>query len=57
MRLLFTDSDSLVYEIETKTISDDFSKNKKLLGFSNYSEKKKYFDDSIALVVGKLRDE
>ena len=57
LRLLFTDSDSLVYEIETKTISDDFSENKKLLGFSNYSEKKKNFDDSIALVVGKLRDE
>ena len=32
---LFADSDSLVYEIETKNVYDDFSKNKNMFDFSN----------------------
>ena len=35
-RLLFTNTDNLVYEIETENVYDDFSKNKKI-DFSNYS--------------------
>ena len=44
-RLLFTDSDSLVYKIETKSFYDEFSKNKKMFGFSNYFSVSKYYDD------------
>ena len=40
--LLFTDIGSLVYEIETKIVSDDFTKNKELFGFSNYFAESKF---------------
>ena len=55
-RLLFTDTDSLMYEIETKNVYDD-SYNKEIFDFSNYSSKSKYYDDSNALIVGKMKDE
>ena len=41
-RLLFTDTDSLVYEIETENVYDNFNKNKEMFEFSNYSAKSKY---------------
>ena len=47
-RLLFTDTGSLMYEIETKNVYDDFSKNIEIFGFSNCSSKSNYYDDSIA---------
>ena len=43
--LLFTDTGNLMYEIETKSFCDDFSKNKESLDFSNCSSKSKYYDD------------
>ena len=39
-RLLFSDTVSLMYEIKI----EDFSKEKKMLDFSNYSTKSKYYD-------------
>ena len=38
-RLLFTDTDSLMYEIKTEDVSEDFSKDKEMLDFSNYLTK------------------
>ena len=35
-RPLFTDSDSLMYEIKTQGVHADFSNDKKLFDFSNY---------------------
>ena len=35
----------------------DFSNDKKFFGFSNYSSKSKYYDNSNKLVVGKMKDE
>ena len=34
-RLLFIDSDSLMYEIITEDVCEDFSKDKEMLNFSN----------------------
>ena len=34
--LLFTDTDSLVYEIETDDVYEDFYESKNLLDFSDY---------------------
>ena len=34
-RLLFTNIDSLTYEIKTKNVYEDFSKDKEILDFSN----------------------
>ena len=55
-RLLFTDTDSLMYETETQNFYDGFS-NKEMFDFSNYSAKSKYCDDLNALVVGKMKGE
>ena len=41
-RLLSTDADSLMYEIKTKEVYKDFSKDREMLGFSNYSFEWKY---------------
>ena len=50
-RLLFIDNDSLMYEIKTEDIYEDFSEVKEMFEFSNYSAESKYYDDSIKLVV------
>ena len=56
-RLLFTDTDSLMYEIKTEDIYEDFSNDKEMFDFSNYSTKSKYYDNSNKLVVGIVKDE
>ena len=57
LRLLFPDTDSLVFEIETENVYENFSKNKEMFEFSNYFAKSKYYDDSNKLVVLKIKDE
>ena len=47
----------MVYEIGTKYVYDDFSKNKKMSDFSNFFPKSKYYDELNALVVGKIKNE
>ena len=45
-RLLFTVTDSLMYEIKTEDVYEDFSSDKEMFDFSNYSTKLKYYDNS-----------
>ena len=45
--LLFTDTNSLVYEIETEDVFENFYKNKNLFDFIDYPQDSKYFDLSI----------
>ena len=45
-RLLFTDTDSLIYEIKTEDVYEDFSNDKEMLDFKNYTTKSKYHDNS-----------
>ena len=56
-RLLFTDTDSLIYEIKTEDVYQDFSNGKEMFHFSNYLTKYKYHDHPNKLVVGKMKDE
>ena len=56
-RLLFTDTDSLMYEIKTEDVYEDFIEDKKTSDFSNYSLKSKYYNDSNKLMVCKMNDE
>ena len=56
-RLLFTDTDSLMYEIKNEDVCKDFSNYKVMFEFSNYSTKSKYYDNSNKLVVGKMKDQ
>ena len=56
-RLLFTDTDSLMYEIKTEDVYEDFNSDKKMFDVSIYSTKSKYYDNSNKLVIGKMKDE
>ena len=56
-KLLFTGTDSLIYEIKTKDVYEDFSRDKEMFDFSNYSTKSKYYDNSKKLVIEKMKDE
>ena len=56
-KLLFTDTGNLIYEIKTEDVYEDFSSNKEMLDFGNYSTKSKYYDDSNKLVIAKMKDE
>ena len=51
-RLLFTDTDSLIYKTETENVYDNISKSKKCL-ILVFIVKSKYYDDSNGWVVGE----
>ena len=56
-RLLFTDTDSLTYEIEAKDVYRDFWNDKDLFDNSDYPENSPYFDKTNKKVIGKFKDE
>ena len=56
-KLLFTDTDSLTYEIKSKNVYEEFFKWKDLFDFSNYSKDSKFFDETNKKVIGKMKDE
>ena len=56
-RLLFTDTDSLMYEIKTEDVFEDYSKDKEMFDFSNYSAESKCYNESNKLVAGKVKNE
>ena len=43
-KLLFTDTDSLVYEIKTEDLHEDFNQDKNFFDFSNYPLNSNFFD-------------
>ena len=53
--LLFTDTDSLTYEIKSE--HEDLFKWKNLFDFCNYSKDPKLFDETYKNVIGKMKDE
>ena len=55
--LLFTDTDSLTYEIKSEDVYEEFFKHKHLFDFSNYPEDSKFFDPTNKKVIGKMKDE
>ena len=56
-KLLFTDTDSLTYEIKSKDVYEEFFKHKHLFDFSNYPKDLKVFDESNKKVIGKMKDQ
>ena len=44
-------------EIKTEDVYENFSSDKEKFDFSNYLTKSKYYDNSIKLVIGKMKDE
>ena len=55
--LLFTNTDSLIYEIETNDVYEYFYENKNLFDFSDYSENSKFFDPVNKKVISKMKNE
>ena len=55
--LLFTDTDSLTYEIKSENVYEEFFKWKDLFDFSNYPKDSKFFDETNKKVIGKMKDE
>ena len=56
-KLLFTDTDSLVYEIKDKSVYEQCFKDNELFDFSGYSKDSIYYDSSNKKVLGKMKDE
>ena len=54
--LLFTDTDSLTYEIKSENVYEEFFKWKDLFDFSSYSKNSKLFDEINKKVIGKMKD-
>jgi len=56
-KLLFTDTDSLTYEIEAEDVYKDFWNNNDLFDNSDFPETSPYFDKTNKKVIGKFKDE
>ena len=57
VKLLFTDTDSLVYEIKDGNVYEQCFKDKELFDFCGYYKDSIYFDDSNKKKLGKMKDE
>ena len=56
-RLLFTDTDTLVHEINDSDVYELCFKNRDLFDFSGYSKDSVYYDSSNKKVLDKMKDE
>ena len=54
--MLFTDTNSLTYEIKSEDVCEEFFKQKHLFDFSNYPKDSKLFDLTNKTVIGKMKD-
>ena len=54
--MLFTDTDSLTYEIKSEDVYEEFFKHKHLFDFSNFPKNSKFFDEANKKVIGKMKD-
>ena len=55
--LLFTDTNSLVYEVETDDVYEDFYEDKSLFDFSDFPKDSRFYDPFNKKVIGKMKDE
>ena len=56
-KLLFTDTDSLTYEIEMEDVYKDFWNDKDMFNNSNYPENSPYYCNANKKVISKFKDE
>ena len=56
-KLLFTDTDSLTYEIEAEDVYEDFWSDKDKFDNSDYPENSPYYDKTNKKVIGKFKEE
>ena len=55
--MLFTDTDSLTYEIKPEKVYKQCFKWKDLFDFNNYPKDSRFFDETNKNVIGKMKDE
>ena len=55
--MLFTDTDSLTYEIKLEDVYEEFFKLCALVDFSNYLKDSKLFDQDNEKVIGKMKSQ
>ena len=55
--MLFTNTDSLVYEIKDKNVYQNCFKDRHLFDFSGYPKDSDYYDVSNKKVLGKMKNE
>ena len=55
--MLFTDTDSLTYEVKSEDVYEEFFKHKHLVDFTNYPKDSKFFDKANKKVIGKMKDD
>ena len=53
--MLFTDTYSLIYEIKSEDVYEEFFKHKHLFELSNYPKDSKFFDPVNKNVIGKMK--
>ena len=53
--LLFTDKDSLTYQIKSEDVCKEFLKHKHMSDFSKFSKESKFYDIDNKMVVGKMK--
>ena len=56
-KLLFTDTDSVTYEIKSEHVYEEFFKHKHLFDFSNYPKDSKFFDPTNKKIIVKVKVE
>ncbi|KAK3105879.1 hypothetical protein FSP39_007710 [Pinctada imbricata] len=56
-QLLFTDTDSLCYDIKTDDIFNEMAEDKHLFDFSGYKKDHPLYDTNNKKVIGKMKDE
>ena len=54
---MFSDTDSLTYEIKSENVNEQLVKWNDLFDFSNYSEYSKFFNETNKKVIGKMKYE
>ena len=57
VKLLFTDTDSLTYEIQAEDVYEDFWEDREKFHNSDYAKDNPYFDATKKKVIGKFKDE
>ena len=57
IKLLYTDTDSFIFHIETEDLYNDFGDMKEHMDFSGYDKSHHCYDNTNKKVLGKFKDE
>ena len=55
--LLFTNADSLTYQVQSNNVFEDFYADKHLFDFSGQEQESPFYNDENEKVIGEVKDE